>query len=172
MRRRLVVTLVLIGTASATSACANGSVGPGNASATSDRFGPNAALPGVVPDCSAARPQYVQIKPSAVILSCPRYSNRGIAGITDVTWRSWGESKAEGRGYVWSSAGGNSCPPGGGTPPTCGATAKYYPAGFTLLKPRESADGPAFSTLAVTYRKAGPPNGKRGTEFEVPQPLK
>lgn len=103
-------------------------------------------------------------------LDCRGSDNGGVSGITDVTWTSWGENKAFGEGSVWSAVGGNSYPPDGGTPPTCGPTAAYFSAIFTLSNLKESADGPAFTKLSVEYKNAGPPDDSTRAHFDVPQP--
>jgi hypothetical protein len=94
-------------------------------------------------------------RPTEIVLAC---ADNGI-GVEHMTWSNWDGTTATGQGLLWE----NLCQP------NC-ATGKIatYPAAVTLSGVKASAQGPYFSSLAVTWQGNRPPNSTPETWSLMP----
>jgi hypothetical protein len=81
--------------------------------------------------------------PTTIVIAC---ADDGI-GLQNLRWTAWSTTSAAGTGTLRL----NLC-----TPDCANGTIAYYPASVTLSKVVDSADGPVFTLVSLTYPKAAP----------------
>ncbi|MGH3253535.1 MAG: hypothetical protein ACRDOI_45995 [Trebonia sp.] len=102
--------------------------------------------PGVIANCTNP----LSSEPASIMLGCVKAD----IGTQDLTWTSWTDSSAVGKGQLWE----NTC-----VPDCAAANLAHYPVKVTLSTVKASAKGQWFSRLAVTWEGNRPHNGTADT---------
>jgi hypothetical protein len=97
-----------------------------------------------VADCTSAPPYRLSVRPGSITLAC---ADDGL-GVEKVIWSSWTTSAAAGTGLFWEKLCQPNCADG---------KTGYYRARVRLSAVQESAQGPWFSRLIVTWQSTAPP---------------